>query len=214
MRSHLILLILILTGSPVMAVEEAPYIVVKTYDNFELRAYKAQIVAETIVGGSFDDVGNTAFRILFDYISGNNVANGKIAMTAPVTQNSAKSEKTKIAMTAPVTQFLADQDTSSEIYAVRFVMPANYTLDSTPKPVDQRVIIREIPEKQFAVLRYSGRWGEDTNREKETILLQSVNEAGLKIVNSPVFARYNSPFALWFMRRNEVLIEVEMKIED
>ena len=141
-----------------MAVEEAPYRVVKTYDKFELRTYSVQIVAETIVSGNFGDAGNAAFRILFDYISGNNIAREKIAMTAPVSQNPAGSKGEKIAMTAPVTQSPANQDSSGESYAISFVMPANFTLESTPEPVDKRVIIREIPEKHFAVLRYSGRW--------------------------------------------------------
>ena len=197
-----------------MAVEEAPYRVVKTYDKFELRTYSAHIVAETHVSGNFEDAGNVAFRILFDYISGNNIADEKIAMTAPVTQNLTKSGSVKIEMTAPVTQSSTNQDSSSESYTIRFVMPADFTLDSTPKPVDKRVNIRQIPVKHFAALRYSGGWGEDKYREKETILMKAVNGAGLKTIGTPVFARYNSPFTLWFMRRNEVLIEVEMDFED
>jgi len=193
-----------------MAVEKAQYEVIKTYDKFELRAYKTQVVAETLVEGDFNEVGNKAFRILFDYISGNNTASQKIAMTAPVTQNEVKGSGQKIAMTAPVTQSSTNTNSTNEAYTIRFIMPEDFTLETTPEPVDNRVSIIEIPEKVFAAIRYSGRWDQDNYLKQEAILLKNVNESSLETIGDPVFARYNSPFALWFMRRNEVLIEIDV----
>jgi hypothetical protein len=55
-----------------MATEEAKYSVLEKQNNFELRQYEPQIVAETFVEGDFKEVGNEGFRRLFGYISGNN----------------------------------------------------------------------------------------------------------------------------------------------
>ena len=87
-----------------MAIEEPKYEVVKTYPDFELRRYAPYLVAETEVTGDFDEVGNRAFRILADYIFGNNRRQEKLEMTAPVNQRPAAGGGEKIAMAAPVAQ--------------------------------------------------------------------------------------------------------------
>ena len=84
----------------------------------------------------FEDAGSLAFQRLFRYISGNNVAQQKIAMTAPVTQSGSE----KIKMTAPVSQ-VAD----GNAYLVAFSLPSTYTLATVPKPLDPTVRIRQVP---------------------------------------------------------------------
>ena len=84
-----------------MAIEEVNYTVLEREGDFELRQYEPQIVAETLVEGDFQDVGNEGFRRLYDYISGKNRKQQTIPMTASVSQE-ASSEK--IPMTAPVNQ--------------------------------------------------------------------------------------------------------------
>ena len=186
-----------------MAIEEPEYRVVKEYEDFELRRYAAFLIAATEVQGEFDAAGNRGFRILFDYISGNNEQAEAIAMTAPVGQR-AKGEK--IAMTAPVSQVKADG--SPDLYSISFVVPGEYTLETVPRPRDPRVRIQQVPSRLVAVRRYSGRWRIANYRENESFLLQAVANAGLQTVGEPEYARYNSPFKPWFMRRNEVMIEV------
>ena len=44
-------------------------------------------------------------------------------------------------------------------------------------------------------------------KERE-LLLQALAEQGLKPRGEPLFARYNSPFSLWFLRRNEIWFRV------
>jgi hypothetical protein len=210
LRAHGLLLFtgaLLLFGADAMAIEEPAYDVVETHPEFELRRYQPFLVAETSVTGDFDDVGGEAFRILADYIFGNNRAQTKMAMTAPVNQRRAPAQPERLAMTAPVTQRPAAGGADGS-YVVSFIMPSGYTLETLPEPNDLRVSLRRQPPRLMAARRYSGWWSEASYREEEARLLRAVEEAGLTPVAAPVYARYNSPFSLWFLRRNEVMVEV------
>jgi hypothetical protein len=201
--------LLMLGGANAMAIEEPKYDVVQTFAEFELRRYAPYLVAETEVTGDFDEVGNTAFRILADYIFGNNKAQEKMEMTAPVNQRAESGTSEKMEMTAPVTQRPAD-GTQAETFILSFVMPSRYSLETLPEPLDPRVRLRVEPAKLMAVRRYSGRWTQSNYRKNEILLLGAVEKADLRPVTTPVYARYNSPFSLWFLRRNEVLVEVDV----
>ncbi len=199
--------LLMLLGKNAMAIEEPKYEVVQTFAEFELRRYAPYLVAETEVTGDFDAVGNTAFRTLADYIFGNNVSQEKMEMTAPVNQRSALGNSEKMEMTAPVMQRSAEA-IGVETFILSFVMPSRYSLETLPEPLDPRVRLREEPAKLMAVRRYSGRWTQSNYRENEIQLLEALEKAKLKPVAAPVYARYNSPFSLWFLRRNEVMVKV------
>jgi hypothetical protein len=203
---HSILLILIFGGTA-LAYEEPKYDVVETYEDFELRMYASYIVAETVVSGDFDEVGDQAFRILFDYISGDNRKKLEIQMTAPVNQSPVANSGEKIAMTAPVVQ--TPQAKGKDAYTFSFIMPSKYTLDTLPEPGDPRIRLRQVQGRLMAVRAYPGTWSEKRYRKQESALLEDVRAAGLTAVGEPIFARYNSPFSLWFLRRNEVLVEVK-----
>jgi hypothetical protein len=168
--------------------------------DFELRQYQPYIVAETLVEGDFGEVGNVGFRRLFDYIQGNNRKKTKIPMTAPVTQE-AQSEK--IPMTAPV-----GQEKAGDNWRISFVMPASYTLETLPEPLDPRIKLTKIPGRLMAVHQYSGTWSQKRYEAKERQLREFIQGKGLQVVGAPVWARYNPPFMPWFLRRNEVMIPV------
>jgi hypothetical protein len=185
----------------VMALEEAKYTVLEKADDFELRQYEPHIVAETFVEGDFENVGNEGFRRLFAYISGTNRKKESIPMTAPVGQEPSSEN---IAMTAPV-----GLERAGPQWRITFLMPPNYTMATLPEPVNPRVQLKEMPGRLMAALIYSGTWSKDRYEEKEAALRDMLKQKGLKPAGEPVFARYNSPFSLWFMRRNEVLIPVE-----
>ncbi len=202
---RIFLLLLILKGT-LMAIEEPKYTVIQKNDTFEIREYASYVVAQTEVTGTFDDMGGKAFKILFKYISGENQKQSKISMTAPVIQESSPQEGQKIQMTAPVIQEVNTNNPKTATFS--FVMPQNFTLDTLPIPLDSRVKLKEIPAKRVAVLEYSGGWGEEKYNKNEVILLKALNDADIKTFGKTSFARYNSPFALWFMRRNEIMIEV------
>jgi hypothetical protein len=183
------------------AVDEASYEVLESESDFELRRYAPQVVAETLVEGDFDDVGNEGFRRLSGYIFGKNQRQQSVSMTAPVSQEPVSQ---KIAMTAPV-----NQEPVGDAWRITFVMPAEYKLEDLPIPEDERVVLKELGARLVAAIRYSGTWSESRYNEKEALLMDRLESRGLNPKGSPVFARYNPPFMPWFLRRNEVLIEVE-----
>ena len=186
------------SGGVAMGIEEAAYTVEKTDGAFQVRQYAPQVVAETLVEGTLEEAGNKAFRPLFNYISGANRSQGKIAMTAPVTQ---QREGEKIAMTAPV-----GQEAVSNQWAITFMMPANYTLETLPAPTDEKVRLRAIPARRMAAVRYSGTWSRQRYERNLARLREWMKAQGLAAVGDPVWARYNAPFTPWFLRRNEVLV--------
>jgi len=183
-----------------MATEEAPYKVLKVDDIFELREYAPHILAEIIVDGDLVGAGSKAFRRLFRYISGDNRTRSKIAMTAPVSQEQ-KGEK--ISMTAPVSQ-----QRMKGKWAVSFMMPATYTLETLPVSDDPGITLRPVTAQRIAAVRYSGLWSEDNYILNSRKLEEWIRKNGFTVVGEPVWARYNPPFTPWFMRRNEILIPV------
>ena len=183
-----------------MAVEEAKYTVSVKQDKLEIREYTPSIVAEVIITDDFKSASNAAFRPLFKYISGDNTGRDKIAMTAPVAQ---KPEPENIAMTTPVGQWK-----SGDSWAVSFMMPDSYTMDSIPLPDDPSVTLREVPAYRAAAIRYSGTWSEKAYKKQLALLQEWMAAENLVAAGEPVWARYNAPFTPWFMRRNEILIPV------
>ena len=200
-----------------MATEEPNYTILVKTENFELRRYDAQIVAQTWVTGDQDVASRQGFKILADYIFGNNKAasgnSSKISMTAPVMMqpqvddaNVKKSEASKIAMTAPV--MMKQEDNK---WRVQFIMPSNYTMQTLPKPNNPDVTIAELPVKNYAVIKFSGLAGtqkvEAKTKELQT-WMQSQKLVGTAV---PELARYNPPWTLPFMRRNEIMIAYQKK---
>jgi hypothetical protein len=183
-----------------MATEEAAYRVLKTSDTFEIREYAPHILAETIVEGDLEGAGDKAFRRLFRYISGDNRSRARVAMTAPVSQEQAGE---KISMTAPV-----GQQRDGDKWAVSFTMPASYTMETLPIPDDPLITLRQIPARRMAVVRYSGFWSEGNYRDNLKELEKWLRTQGLTSTGEPVWARYNPPWTLWFLRRNEIMIPV------
>ncbi len=194
-----------------MATEEPEYTILNQVDNFELRRYDPQIVAQTWVTGDQKAASNKGFKILADYIFGNNTApsgeSSKISMTSPVKmqpQRADSDQSQKIAMTSPVA--MQEQDGK---WRVRFVMPSKYTMQTLPKPNNSEVSIIEIPAKTYGVIKFSGLTGEEKVATKTAQLKEWMQN--LNIVGTPEMARYNPPWTLPFMRRNEIMIEYQPK---
>ncbi|CAM3799179.1 SOUL family heme-binding protein [Polynucleobacter arcticus] len=208
----LVFLTSILIASAAMATEEPKYTLLEKSEPFELRAYAPRIVAEVQVSGDLDAASSQGFRLIAAFIFGKNQVSEKIAMTAPVgIESGDQSKSAKIAMTAPVlTEGSKSPDVNAKnAWTVSFVMPAEYTLDSLPKPLDSQVKIRQVPAEKRAVITFSGFYNEEKVLEKTQALRDWMKSQNLRAIGEPQFARYNPPWTLPFMRRNEVMIQVQ-----
>ena len=188
-----------LWGPIVSNVEQPNYKVAERSGGIEIRDYAPMIVAEAQVSGDRREAISKGFRIIADYIFGNNTAAQKVPMTAPVTQQGSE----KIAMTAPVTQLGAGNS-----WKVHFVMPSSYTMETLPKPNNPAVVLKEIGGKRFAVIRFSGTAGEDSLWGHTKELYDFISAKNLKALSAPTYAFYNPPWTLPFLRRNEVMVEI------
>ena len=185
------------------AIEEPEFQIVRSLPDIEVRQYAAYTVAEVLVAGPQGDAGNQAFPILAGYIFGKNKGERRFAMTAPVTQAAVP---VKLEMTAPVTQTATPAG-----FLVQFVLPKGVTVANAPEPLDARVQLREVPPTQVAVIRYSGFWSESNDSEHLSKLQTALRSAGLTWAGEPVYSRYNAPFTPWFMRRNEIWLQLAEK---
>jgi hypothetical protein len=169
-------------------VETPNYEVARKLGVVEIRKYPALFLATA--KGDAD-----LFGLLFNYISGANKGSSKISMTAPVITPE------KISMTSPV---FTDADSMS------FIVPSKYTRETVPEPTDLHITITEQPAKILAVLRFSGRGRSSTVEKKTQLLLETLRRNNIETKGEVTLMRYNPPFTPWFLRRNEVAIEVNI----
>jgi effector-binding domain-containing protein len=167
--------------------EQQKYEVVEVHEGFELRRYPEHVVAEVEMTGAFERAGNAGFGPLVSYISGRNRTGAKVAMTAPVIQETVDERQTHL---------------------VSFVMPDGATVDRLPEPASERIRVHEVPEQLAAASTYSGRWTEASYLKHVDALLAAVAEAGLEVAGRPRYARFDPPWKPPFLRRNEVVIPV------
>ncbi len=195
----IVILCAVLWGPVVSNVEQAQYKIIESHGKIEIRDYTPMIVAETTVAGDREEAINQGFRVIADYIFGNNQASQNVAMTSPVIQKPSE----KIAMTAPVIQ-----QPNGNLWTVSFVMPSSYSMKALPKPNNQAVSLRELPERRFAVIRFSGFADRGTLLKKTEELKLFVSSKKLTFASEPAYAFFNPPWTLPFLRRNEVMLEL------
>ncbi|MFK8138231.1 MAG: heme-binding protein [Bdellovibrionales bacterium] len=203
--------------------EQPKYKVVLKEGNKEIREYSPYIVATTTVDGSFDDAQGDAFRILAGYIFGKNKSKTKIAMTSPVTR-SEETKNEKIAMTAPVimesnekiamTAPVIVEPKEDKQWTMTFSMPSKYKMEDLPEPLDPRVKLKQVEGHFMASYEYSGFWSDSKRKKKaETLAKWIASNNQYEMDSAPMFAGYDPPWTLWFLRRNEALIQLK-KVND
>ena len=190
------------TGT-VMATEEPQFSILEKTPPFELRSYAPMILAEVKVEGNLDEASSQGFRLIAAYIFGQNQVSEKIAITSPVAVEGQAPQSAKIAMTSPVTI-----ESNAGQWTISFVMPAEYTMESLPKPLNSKVQLRQIPAVKRAVISFTGFYNENKIAERTLELEEWMKSKNLQGTGAPKFARYNPPWTLPFMRRNEIMIDI------
>lgn len=180
---------------------EPPHEVLRSEGKIELRQYQPQLIAETFVQKDYDQAGSAGFRRLAGYIFGGNRAKEQISMTAPVLQ---EAQSRSIAMTAPVLQ-----EETADGWWMAFILPVEITLANAPEPTNPAVKLRELPAKRQVSLQYSGRNSPGEMQRQAKELSAWIDQQGLRPLTDPKMASYDPPWTLWFLRRNEVQVEVE-----
>lgn len=183
-------------------VKTPDYTILKSDGGIEIRDYAPMLIAEVKIEGSQQEARSKGFRKLAAFIFGDNVSQSQrgaqnISMTAPVIQQS-----DKISMTAPV---ISQADVSQNTWLIQFVMPAHYTMQTLPKPVNKHIHIIEKPPRAVIALRFSGRATPEVIAKQQLKLDTYLSEHKLKTIGKPSYAFYNPPWTVPFLRRNEIL---------
>jgi len=184
--------------------EEPHFTVEQAINGLEIRRYGERVAAETTISADEEAARNAGFRRLAGYIFGANQGRKKIAMTAPVAQQSGEGKGEKIAMTAPVAQATG----SGGEWVIRFFMPAERTLDTLPAPKDEAVRLVTVPAETIAVLRFTGDRGPRAVASHTADLLGALEDTDWTATGTPVAWFYDPPWTIPFLRRNEVAVPV------
>jgi hypothetical protein len=188
-----LILLLFLISKLAMALEEPKFEIIKSFSEYEIRKYKDRLAVQ--VEYSNNDRG---FQYLFNYISGANINAEKIDMTTPVTQS------IKIDMTIPVTQSLKDDK-----MVMQFFLPSKFTINTAPKPTNERVSLVIIEGGYYAVIRYSGRSTDKNYYKKFEELKEYLKKDKIEIIENGIKATFNAPYTLPPLRRNEVMVKIK-----
>jgi len=197
------IVLLFITSFNAMAIEEPEFISIEKKDAFEIREYQPKLIAQVLVNGTFDSASSKGFRLLADFIFGNNKTNEgskKIDMTAPVVSRDAAE---KIDMTAPV----ISEETEKGWY-VSFNMPKQFTKETLPVPNNPEVKIIEVPSEKYAVITFSGLVREKKYAEMLNLLNEEMKKRNIDPKGAAILARYNPPWTLPFLRRNELMFRI------
>ncbi len=193
--------ILFITSFTAMAIEETEFISIEKKDAFEIREYRPRLIAQVFVNGTFEIASNKGFRLLANFIFGNNKANGgseKIDMTAPVIS---RDTSEKIDMTGLVLLEESERD-----WVISFNMPKKYTKETLPVPNNAEVQIIEMSSEKFAVIAFSGLIRREKYLEMLNLLNEEMKKRNLEAKGPVMLARYNPPWTLPFLRRNELML--------
>lgn len=155
--------------------------------NVEIRRYEYYVTAETLIHEPHQNLAlSTGFVRLANYIYGKNAEHTKIEMTSPVFH-----------------------EHQADMWKLSFVMPAKFGIGTLPMPLDNRVVLKEVPERVMAVLKFTGRATPENVESKIAELKRwLLRHSEYRMAANAVIAQYDPPSTIPFLRRNEIHIEL------
>ncbi len=96
-------------------------------------------------------------------------------------------------------------------WRVQFTMPSQYSMQTLPKPNNPDITIIEVPPQTYGVIKFSGLAGSEKVATKTVELQSWMLSQKLTMTGVPELARYNPPWTLPFMHRNEIMIAYQQK---
>ena len=189
--TYIILLIFIVVISCVLIgpfmsnVEQPKYQVISSQENIEIRKYDSMVIAEVEIQAERKEAIKDGFKILADYIFGNNKSKENISMTAPVRQQKVQ-----------------------ENWQISFIMPSEYNIKTLPKPANKNINIKTVADKKYIVINFSGRNSDQNIKLHEKKIKKYIAENEIQVLSTPIYAFYNPPWTLPFLRHNEIMMEI------
>ena len=167
--------------------EQPSYKVALKDGSIEIRQYDKILLKSVKVQGDQYQSIREGFRPLVRFIGGKDRDGDKISMTAPVIQSAGENEGD---------------------WVVSFSMPSKYHESRLPDPQNPSIYTEDLDPMVAAVIRFSGKANEQMLSNKTKTLLQWLEQAGYKVQSKPKYLFYNDPSTPGFLRRNEVMVQV------
>ena len=192
------------------SIEMPKYSTIERKDGYEIREYQPYLIAQIEVAGTYKEASSQGFRILAEYIFGNNTKRDKLSMTAPVIESGRDRAhgNAVMTMTAPVSE---RESTDGTFHIIAFVMPSKYSTETLPKPNNPKIKIVAMPKRKMAALRFSWYANGARAEQKKQELLTKLKRDNIVSLSDPKVARYNAPFSAPWLNRNEILVEIRSR---
>ena len=170
--------------------EEPEFVVISKHRGFDIRLYSETVRAQVRTTGQDWRGSSGGFRRIAGYIFGGNNRNEMISMTAPV--------------------LIWEGDDGM---MMAFTMPSEYSKNSLPLPNNNDVQLERQKGGGFCALKFSGLSGPRKSKRLITRLSSMIEGGGWKIIGPALVAIYDNPITtLPFLRRNEILIPIDMEL--
>lgn len=167
------------------AEKEAPaYTVASAENEFEIRSYGAQTVAQYSARGNYGKAVQEGYIKLERYFLGENVVPEAMSMAGPVMV----------------------RDDGGAGWTTMLLMPPEMSAEDAPAPIDQRVRVVELPERRVAAIRFPGNPSETAMREQASKLDFWLASRGVSHKGDFTMAGNTAPWLPSGWRENEVVV--------
>ena len=170
--------------------ENPKYTILEKNNHFQIRKYDEMTIAKiTTVGERYEGL-RKGFIPLARYIGAKDREGPKISMTAPVMQ----------------------QKMINDNWEISFYMPSKFDTDQLPISENNQIKIVTTPSTIMAVITFSGVAKTELLENKFTNLIKWIEEINYEIIlgSKPIYSYYNDPSTPGFLRKNEIMIPVEI----